>query len=788
MNKEQEQFPTKVDRNVYPEPEWRFKNSKIAITYKDSEPDFPPPKAAPENAPNILVVLLDDVGFGWPSVNGGLVEMPTAERIAANGLQYSQFHTTALCSPTRAALLTGRNHHTVSTGVIQESATGFPGYCGIIPKSCATVAELLKQNGYICGWWGKNHNVPDNQTSPAGPFNNWPNFMGFDYFYGFIGGETDQFYPALYRNLEAVKRPKTPEEGYHLTTDLTDDCIAWIRKQKSIAPDRPFFAYFATGAAHAPHQPPLSWRGRHEGKFDMGWDEYRKQVHQRQLDMDVIPKGTKLTKRPDQIPAWNDQNEEAKRLYARQAENYADFLEHTDYEVGRIVDALGSMKELDNTLVIYILGDNGSSAEGTLTGTPNELLCLNGMQPTFDEVMRHYDDWGKPGTSPHYAVGWAWAGDAPFQWTKQIASHFGGTRNGMVIQWPIRIEDKGGKRSQFHHCIDIAPTILEVVGISEPTSVNGIAQKPIEGVSMAYTFPRANVNAPSRRYQQYFEMFGNRAIYYDGWMASCFHGRLPWISSGSVSFENDVWELYNIAEDFSQSEDLTDKYPEKLRELQDLFMADAARYNVLPLDDRFAERLDVTLRPSFFYGRKHVVFYPGMVRLPEGSAPKTSSVSHLITVDAVIPKNGAEGVLTCIGGDTSGWTLYIEDRKLKYHYNYFDVERYDVVSSEDVPEGEVELQAQVICETPTPGGPATVKLFIDGKQVAKGKLDKQVPQRFGVESLDVGMDALSPVNKAYKTKGAFEFTGEIRSVTYDFDKKAVEMTAQERLRMHVGMD
>ena len=781
-------FPSKVDRNVYPEPEWRFKDAKIGITYTDSQPDFPPPKTPPEGSPNILLVLLDDVGFGWPSVNGGLVEMSTAERIAKNGLQYNQFHTTALCSPTRAALLTGRNHHTVGTGVIQEQATGYPGYCGIIPKSCATVADLLKQNGYVTGWWGKNHNVPDNQTSPAGPFTNWPNFMGFDYFYGFIGGETDQFYPALYRNLEAVKRPKTPEEGYHLTTDLADDCIAWIRRQKSIAPDRPFFAYFATGAAHAPHQPPLSWRGRHVGKFDMGWDEYRRQVHQNQLAKGIIPPDTKLTERPEQIPAWDDQNSEAKRLYARQAENFADFLEHTDYEVGRIVDVLGSMKELDNTLIIYILGDNGSSAEGTLTGTANEMLCLNGMQPTFDQVESRYEDWGKPGTSPHYAVGWAWAGDTPFQWTKQIASHFGGTRNGMVIQWPLHIEDRGSKRFQFHHCIDIAPTILEAVGIAEPATVNGVAQRPIEGVSMAYTFPKQNTDAPSRRYQQYFEMFGNRALYHNGWIASCFHGRLPWLNAASAPFDQDKWELYNIAEDFSQSEDLAEKYPEKLRELQDLFMADAARYNVLPLDDRFAERLDVTLRPSFFYGRKHIVFYPGMVRLPEGSAPKTSSVSHTITVDAVVPKGGAEGVLTCVGGNAAGWALYMDSGKLKYHYNYFDTEYYDVVSDEDVPQGEVELQVQVICESQSPGGPATVRLYIDGKQVAEGRLDKQVPQRFGVESLDVGMDALSAVNKAYEHKLPFSFTGEIRAVIFDFDGRITEPTPEERFRLQIGMD
>lgn len=783
-----ETFPTKVNRNVYPEPEWRFRDAKIGLTYKESQPDFPPPKTPPEGSPNILLVLLDDVGFGWPSVNGGLVEMPTAERIAGNGLQYNQFHTTALCSPTRAALLTGRNHHTVAAGVIQEQATGFPGYCGIIPRSCATVAEILKHNGYITGWWGKNHNVPDNQTSPAGPFDNWPNHLGFDYFYGFIGGETDHFYPALYRNLDPVDPPKKPDEGYHFTTDIADDCIAWIRKQKSIAPDRPFFAYFAPGCAHAPHQPPINWRGRHKGKFDMGWDEYRKQVYQRQIEMGVVPPGTQLTERPEQIPAWEDQSDDAKKLFTLQAEIYADFLEHADYEIGRIVNSLGSMKELDNTLIIYILGDNGSSAEGTPVGTPNEAMCLNGLLSTLEQGMEHYDDWGMPGTSPHYAVGWAWAGDTPFQWTKQVASHFGGTRNGMVVQWPLRIEDKGGKRFQFHHCIDIMPTILEAVGISEPSMVNGSPQKPVEGVSMAYTFTKQNADTPSKRYQQYFEMFGNRALYNDGWIASCRHGRLPWINAGSGSFDDDKWELYNITEDFSQSRDLASEYPRKLRELQDLFLTDAARYNVLPLDDRFAERLDVTLRPSFFYGRKQVTFYPGMVRLPEGSGPKTTSVTHAVTVDAQIPKGGAEGVLVCVGGDTAGWSLYMEGGKLKYHYNFFNIDRYEVVSSENVPEDEVEFKMEFINEGEAPGGPATVKLFIDGKQVGEGRIDHQVPMRFSLECLDVGMDTLSPVVRAYEDRSPFPFTGRINRVTFDFEPEAVEMTGKERLEMHVKMD
>ena len=446
-NEKKPAYPVHLDRNHLPEPEWKFPNAKIEMYATESTPDFPPNKQAPKGSPNILLVLLDDVGFGWMSVTGGLVRSPTAERLFKRGLLFNQFHTTALCSPTRAALLTGRNHHSVATGVIQEMATGYPGYCGIIPKGCATFAELLKQSGYACAWFGKNHNVPDNQTSPAGPFDNWPTNQGFDYFYGFIGGETDQFYPSLIRNTTPVEPPKTPEEGYQLTRDLADECMGWIRQQKAIAPDRPFVAYLAPGAAHAPHQPPLDWRGRNAGRFDMGWDKYREIVHDNQLKAGVIPAGSKLTERPEQIPSWDSQPEEHRKLFALQAENYADFLEHTDYEVGRVVDAIEKLGELDNTLVIYIMGDNGSSAEGSLVGTPNEIMSLNGMQPSIEQAMGFMDKWGLPGTSPHYAVGWAWAGDTPFQWTKQVASHFGGTRNGMIVSWPKGIKDHGKVRA-----------------------------------------------------------------------------------------------------------------------------------------------------------------------------------------------------------------------------------------------------------------------------------------------------------------------------------------------------
>lgn len=787
MTGKKREFPLHVDRTHLPEPEWGFKDAKIGMLATESTPDFPQTKQAREGAPNILLVLLDDVGFGWSSACGGLVRMPTAERIAKNGLFYNQFHTTALCSPTRAAMLTGRNHHSVATGVIQEMATGYPGYCGIIPKGCATFAELLKQGGYTSGWFGKNHNVPDNLTSAAGPFDNWPTSQGFDFFYGFISGETDQFYPSLLRNTDPIEPPCRPEEGYQLTRDLAEQTIGWIRTQKSIAPERPFLAYFSTGAAHAPHQPPLDWRGRNQGRFDMGWDKYREQVHAEQLKRGIIPKGTKLTPRPEQIPAWDSQPEAHQQLFARQAENYADFLEHADYETGRVIDAIEELGELDNTLVIYIIGDNGSSGEGSLVGTPNELMSLNGRQPSMDEAIGFMDKWGMPGTSPHYAVGWAWAGDTPFQWTKQVASHFGGTRNAMFVSWPKVIKDKGKQRSQFHHCIDVMPTLMEVAGVAEPTEVNGYIQRPIEGVSFAYTFAAGADKLPSRRTTQYFEMMGNRALYHDGWIASCRHGRLPWETSGSFSFEDDVWELYNIQEDYSQAVDLAENEPARLRMLQDMFLTEAAKYNVFPIDDRFAERLDVTLRPSYFYGREEVTFYPGMTRLPEGSGPKLVGVPFTMTVPVEIPKGGAEGVIFALGGDAAGFSLFLWDGRPRFHYNFFAIKRYDAIGTDKLKPGKHVIKVDFTPASPKPGSAADVMLSVSGKVVAEVHIDEQIPMRCGTECMDVGMDCVSPVCADYEKHGLFPFTGTIESVTFKFGKHSPP-TGKERLKLSTAMD
>jgi arylsulfatase A-like enzyme len=775
----------KGGREVYPKPQHRFSNAKIGLTHHDSEPDFPTRDEAPDGAPNVVVVLLDDVGYGWPSVCGGLARMPTAERLARQGLTYCQFHTTALCAPTRAALLTGRNHHSVSTGVVQEMATGFPGYSGLLPRSCATIGQILSLNGYATGWWGKNHNTPDSHTTPAGPFTHWPTRLGFDYFYGFIGGETDQFYPALFRNMNPVEAPASPDEGYHLTTDLADDCIGWMRTQKAIAPDRPFFVHFAPGAAHGPHQPPLAWRGRNVGRFAMGWDQYREIVLARQLEMGVVPAGTRLTERPAEIPSWDSATDDERRLFERQVENFADFLEHTDHEIGRLVQSLEEMGQLENTLFIYILGDNGSSAEGSLHGSINELATMQGIEPPIEASLGRIDEIGLPGTSPHFAVGWAWAGDAPFQWVKQVASHFGGTRNGMIVSWPAWIADVGTTRFQFHHVIDVVPTILEVIGIAEPAMVDGVAQKPIEGVSMAYTFDRANANARSARTTQYFEMVGNRALYHEGWIASCRHGRLPWVTTGTADFADDRWELYNIEEDFSQSRDLAAHHPEKLRELQDRFFVEAGRHDVLPLDDRFAERMDATLRPSLFAGRNEITLFRGMGRLPEGSAPKTTNINHAIDVVVEVPQDGADGVLVCLGGDSAGWTLFVEGDRLRYHYNWFTLERYDVVADAPLPRGRVGLRMEFECETPgTPGGPAVVRLFHDGRLVGQGRVDKQVPGRFGFESLDVGEDTMSPVYPGYRERLPFRFTGDIERVALHLGEPA-ERTTEELIERHV---
>ena len=754
-----------VDRTVLPIPEAPFQG-KIGTTVQESIADFPKPVEAPADAPNVLIVILDDVGFGHAGTFGGAVSTPTMDRLAEDGLRFTQFHTTALCSPTRAALLTGRNHHSVGTGVVIEMGTGFPGYTGIVPNTTAALPEILRQNGYSTAAFGKWHNTPDTEISPAGPFDRWPTgrTWGFEYFYGFMNGETHQYYPVLYRNITPVAQPKSPADGYHLTADLADEAIGWLNRVNGTNPAKPWLLYFATGAVHAPHHAPQPYIEKYHGKFDAGWDVYRDETFARQKQMGIIPQTARLTPRPSEIPAWDDQPEDAKRVYRRLMENYSGFLDHTDEQVGRLISALETSGEMDNTLIFYIVGDNGASAEGGLEGTISELASINGIQLGLPEIKAKFDEIGGPRTDPHVPVGWAWAANTPFQWAKQVASHFGGTRNGLIVQWPKGFQDRNGIRTQFHHVIDIAPTVLEAAGIPEPRNVNGVEQKPIEGVSMLYTFD--DETAESRRTVQYFEMFGNRGVYKDGWMASARHGRLPWETAASTpNFSADVWELYNIDNDFTQADNLAVQEPEKLQELQDAFLVEADKYDVLPLDDRLAARFDMTLRPNPMAGMTTFTYGPGVTGIGEGAFPNTHRVPFSITVDVDVSETLGDGVLAAIGGVISGWSLYVKDGKPVFYYNLFDVAHTKVQSAEALVPGKTKIQVEFTPVDANAGSAADVRMLVNDKEVAKGRVSATVPFRYGVEPFDIGMDTVSAVSDEYSPP--FPFQGGINAVTID---------------------
>jgi len=756
--------------DVLPLPDLPFKGS-IGTSYADSKADVIALPAAPAGAPNVLLILLDDVGFGQTSTFGGPVNTPTLQRLANEGLRYNRFHTTALCSPTRAALLSGRNHHSVHTGCITELATGFPGYDGQWPKESACIAQVLRGNHYSTAAFGKWHNTPDHELGACGPFDRWPTGKGFDYFYGFQGGESSQWYPPLFENTAPIEPPHDNPK-WHLSEALAERAIGWIGQQKATAPEQPFFVYFAPGAGHAPHHIHKEWADKYKGKFDHGWDRQRELTLENQKKLRVIPHDTKLTPRPKDIPSWDSRSADEKRLYARMQEVFAGFVEHADTQIGRLVDAIEQMGLRDDTLIIYVVGDNGPSAEGTLTGTLNVMRTMMGLPDDAAKMLKQIEKIGGPDFDNHYPVGWCWAGSSPFQWMKQVASHFGGTRNGLVFSWPKRITDKGGLRSQFHHVIDLAPTILEVAGIPEPREVDGVAQRPIEGVSMTYTF--ADKDAPGRRTTQYFEMFCNRALYHNGWVAGCLHGRAPWITAGSVSLDDDSWELYNIEEDFSQANDLAAREPKKLRELQDLFMAEAAKYNVLPLDDRFAERADPALRPSHLRGKTHFVYPAGAVRIPERSSPYTKNLHHTLAAEVDIPKSGAEGVLVCCGGHTGGFTLFLKDGKLHWEHNYYNETRYRVSSTAPIPAGRHVLSAEVKVDKEgkfETGGSVTLRL--DKAPIGEGRFDKQIGGFFTAnESFDIGCDTVSPVSDHYETP--FAFTGTIHRVLVDTSEATFE--------------
>jgi arylsulfatase A-like enzyme len=741
----------------------------IAYDAKDPDCKLPPIEQLrpPKGAPNVLIVLIDDAGFGSSSAFGGPCQTPSAEALAAGGLKYIRFHTTALCSPTRQALLTGRNHHSAGMGGITEIATGAPGYCSVRPNSMAPLAETLKLNGYSTAQFGKCHEVPVWQTSPAGPFDAWPaGGGGFEYFYGFIGGEANQWYPTLYEGTIPVEPRKTPEEGYHLVEDMTDKAMAWISQQKALASDKPFFVYFAPGATHAPHHVPKEWADKYKGKFDQGWDKLREETFARQKMLGVIPADCQLTPRHKEIPAWDEMPEAFKPVLRREMEVYAGYMEYTDYHVGRILDGLKKLEILDDTLVYYIIGDNGASAEGGLNVCFNEMSYFNGLQAleTPEYLTARLDKLGGPESYNHYAVGWAHAMNTPYQWTKQVASHWGGTRNGAIVHWPKGIKGKGEIRSQFHHVIDVAPTILEAAGLPEPASVNGIQQDPIEGVSMLYSFNDAK--AAEQHETQYFEMFGNRGIYHKGWTAVTKH-RTPWASFETKipAFDDDVWELYDTTTDWSQAKNLSKQLPEKLHELQRLWLIEATRYKVLPLDDRMVERMnpDTAGRPVLIKGKTQILF-GGMGRLLENCVVNLKNKSHAVTAEIVVPEKGAEGVIVSQGANIGGWSLYAKNGKLKYCYNWGGFKHFFVEGSTPIPAGDHQVRMEFAYAGGGLGKGGKATLFVDGKKVGEGEIGATLAMVFSADDgCDVGEDSGAPVSPDYGAQGN-AFNGRVKGV------------------------
>jgi arylsulfatase A-like enzyme len=741
-------------------------------TYDAKDPDthFPPIRELrpPEGAPNILIVLLDDVGFGASSAFGGPCETPNFEKLAKNGLRYNRFHTTALCAPTRSALLTGRNHHSVGMGTVTEIATAAPGACSLRPNSKAPLAETLRLNGYSTSQYGKCHEVPVFQNSPVGPFDMWPTGSGMEYFYGFIAGEDDQWYPSLYEGTTPIEVDKTPEQGYHLTEDLADHAINWLHTQQSIAPDKPFFMYFAPGATHAPHHVPKDWIDKYKGKFAHGWDKQREITFAKQKAMGVIPADADLTKRHDEIPAWDDMPAILKPVLERQMETYAGFMSHTDYHVGRIIDTIEELGILDSTLIYCIIGDNGASAEGTIKGTLNEMIVFNGMGDileTPEYLAARVDKWGGPESFCHYAVGWAWAMDTPYQWTKQVASHWGGTRNGTIVHWPKGIQEKGGQRFQFSHVIDVAPTILEAAGIPEPIQVHGVTQSPYEGTSMIYSFNDAS--APERHEVQYFEMFGNRGVYYKGWSGVTKH-RTPWkLGAGvkTIPFDDDVWELYDGSQDYTQAHDLSQEMPDMLHKLQRVFIIEATKYNVLPLDDRGVERFNAELvgRPQTIKGKKQI-FYPGMKRLSEASVLNTHNKSYQVTAQVVIPTKGGQGTIIAQGGAGGGWGLMLEKGALRFAYNLLGVNVFVIDADQPLAEGEHQVRAEFAYAGPGLAKGGTVTLYYDGEKAGEGKIAVTQPMIFSAtEGADIGRELGTCVLPKAKT-AASVFNGKIKWV------------------------
>ncbi|MCA8879874.1 MAG: sulfatase-like hydrolase/transferase [Rhodobacteraceae bacterium] len=752
------------DRNHLPIPLAPFEG-KIGQTYQDSEPDWQEPVAAPEGAPNVIVILLDDVGFGQTSTFGGLIPTPALDKLAEEGLSYTRFHTTAICGPSRAALLTGRNHHTSGNGFLMEWATGFPSYSTMLQRDTATIGEILKDNGYSTWWFGKNHNTPDWEQTVTGPFDRWPTGMGFDYFYGFNSGETHQFYPVLFENTTPVEPDKTPAEGYHFMTDMTDRAIARMKFAKSVAPNKPFFMYFAPGAMHAPHHVTAEWREKFDGAFDMGWEAYREQVFARQKEMGIVPPDTKLTPRPDWVPAWDTLSEVQKEVYDDLMENFAGYFAFTDHEVGRLLDAVKELPDAENTMVIYIVGDNGASSEGGPDGTLNEIMNLNGIPSNLEDIKANLDKLGGPESEPHYPVGWAWAGNTPFQWVKQVASHLGGTRNPMVISWPAQIHHDAAPRTAFLHLVDVVPTILEAAHIPMPETVNGVAQKPLEGESFLASFTDPEFKG---RTQQYFEVFSNRSMYADGWKADAQH-TFPWRQDYAPgNWGKDKWELYNLDEDFSEANDLAAENPEKLEELKAMLDEAFEKYGVLPLDDRGSARLAIAKPPvpGAEEGATNFTYHEGAIRIAEPAAPPMKNRSWTLTAKVATDGAGTEGVIMGFGGIAAGLVLYLDAGVPIFDYNFFE-EHTVVRGTEPLPAGDAEITLDFAYQGAEGevGKGAVITLSVNGIDVASGSMGSTVAGRFGIDTFGIGEDSGQPVTAAYEPP--FAFTGGIDSVVVD---------------------
>lgn len=749
-----------LDRDTLPIPQPTYPPSKVLSARNATPPPFFR-VTAPKGAPNVLVILIDDMGFGQPSAFGGPIQMPALEHLAQEGLRYNNFHVTALCSPTRAALLTGRNHHMVNVGAVMDIATAFPGYTGVRPNSIAPLPEILRLNGYSTAAFGKWHLTPGWELSVSGPTDRWPIRWGFDKFYGFLGGETNQWAPLLFDGMTKVEPPHDPH--YNFMTDMTNQAIAWMRAEKAMTPNRPFFIYFAPGAVHAPLDVPRKWIAKYNGDFATGWNRLRQETLARQLKLGVVPSGTTLAPMPKAIRNWSTLSPDEKKLFARQMEVFAGYGEYADYEIGRLIRALKDTGQLNNTLIFYIAGDNGASAEGGMNGRFNELTYFNGVDETVQDQLKHYDQLGGPMTYTAYAAGWAVAGDCPFTWTKQVSS-YGGTQDGMVVAWPKRIRQKDGLRSQFVNVTDIAPTILQAAGIPQPKSVNGIPQIPMQGVSMLYTFNHPD--AKSRHTTQYFEIAGNRALYHDGWLAVAIH-RAPWERTPRATLENDSWALYDTADDFSLAHDVAAKYPQKLAAMKKIFLQVASKNHVLPMDDRSIERMNPALagRPSLMEGRTSLTVYPGMTGMPEDTFLNLKNRSHSITAEVEIPAKGANGVIICQGGRFGGWTLYLKDDRPIYTYNWLGLDQYTIAGKNRIPPGKHSIKYTFAYDGGKLGAGGEGRIFVDGKEVAQGSIAKTIPLIISPdEGADVGVDEGTPVTEDYGA-GSNAFTGKIASVT-----------------------